>query len=202
MPTFKDKKQQIRHDLKQTILQHASTIIQKHGIRQFSMRKLALELECSPATIYLYFNNKEEILNQLVESAFEELSHRLKTIDFQEDQPLAYLKHILRAYIDFGLEQHDHYQFAFMTSRTKPNQPLQPHEAFHILVNAVKTCVEAGIFISTDIKMVSQSIWACIHGITSLFIVLPNFPWSEKEKLIQHHIDILVDGNLKSLKRK
>jgi len=197
MSTFKAKKQQIREDLKQTILKDASTIIQVHGIQQFSMRKLATKLDCSPSTLYLYFKNKDAILNQLVETAFEELSLRLKAVELKEGQYLSYLKKLLRAYIDFGLEQHDHYQFAFMRSRTKPTQPLQPHDAFHILANAVKTCVETGIFISTDVKMVSQSIWAGIHGITSLFIVLPQFPWSEKEKLIQHHIDILVNGNLK-----
>jgi len=197
MIDFKQSKQQVRDDLKQSILQQARVLIQKRGFQDLSMRKLASGLKCSPGTLYLYFKNKQEILDQLVSSAFDELSLQLKSIELKPEQPIDYLRQLMHAYIDFGLEHHDHYQFAFMTSRTSNDGPYRPNEAFQILTDAVNTCVKSEMFTSNDVQLLSQTIWAGIHGITSLLIVLPSFPWLAQEKLIQHHINSLVDGNLK-----
>jgi phage portal protein BeeE len=36
--------------------------------------------------------------------------------------------------------------------------------------------------------------WAGGHGITSLLITKPNFPWANKNQLIELMIDTLIDG--------
>ena len=200
MIDFKATKQRTRDDLKQTILSHARSLIQDYGTHKFSMRKLATELKCSPGTLYLYFKNKEEIVNSLVNTAFEELSQQLKLIKQEQAQPLNYLKQLMRAYIEFGLEHHEHYQFAFMTKRSNSKGPYKPHDAFEILSDTVKSCVDEKLFHCNDIQLISQTLWAGIHGITSLFIVLPTFPWLDQDKLIQHQIDTLITGNLASNK--
>ncbi|HZX74142.1 MAG TPA: TetR/AcrR family transcriptional regulator [Cyclobacteriaceae bacterium] len=49
----------------QAIREKAIEMIVKDGFEGLSMQKLAKEANVSPATIYLYFKNKEDMLNQL-----------------------------------------------------------------------------------------------------------------------------------------
>ena len=49
----------------QAIREKAIEMIVKEGFEGLSMQKLAKEANVSPATIYLYFKNKEDMLNQL-----------------------------------------------------------------------------------------------------------------------------------------
>ena len=59
---------------------------------------------------------------------------------------------------------------------------------------AVEACIKANKFRQTDIEAVTQMIWAGGHGITSLLITMPTFPWVKKSKLIELMIDSLIDG--------
>jgi hypothetical protein len=35
-----------------------------------------------------------------------------------------------------------------------------------------------------EVSVIAQSIWALVHGLTSLLIAKPYFPWVERERLI------------------
>ncbi|MEG0364611.1 MAG: TetR/AcrR family transcriptional regulator [Erysipelotrichales bacterium] len=50
---------------KELILKASFKLIQKTGLEGFSMRKLAEALKCQPASIYHYYKNKNDILNDL-----------------------------------------------------------------------------------------------------------------------------------------
>ncbi|WP_438314561.1 hypothetical protein [Sporosarcina sp. FA9] len=40
----------------------------------------------------------------------------------------------------------------------------------------------------------NHTIWASLHGLTSLLITYPEFDWGEQERLIQFHIRTLIQG--------
>ena len=40
----------------------------------------------------------------------------------------------------------------------------------------------------------SCALWAAVHGITSLLIVMPNFKWGDRDEVIDQLISTLVDG--------
>ena len=61
-----------RHDLtKQKILDTARQILLTEGVQAISMRTLADRVDYSPAALYKYFANKEEIIAALREEAWE-----------------------------------------------------------------------------------------------------------------------------------
>jgi hypothetical protein len=45
-----------------------------------------------------------------------------------------------------------------------------------------------------DIELAGQTLWAGIHGITSLLITDATFPWVGKGKVIHSTVDTLVAG--------
>ena len=99
-------------------------------------------------------------------------------------------------YVDFGLRYPHHYHFAFMMRPAVDSSSRRsvPHSAFDELRGAVRDCVKRKQFQDVDVETTSQALWAAVHGITSLMIMKPEFPWTGKDKVIDHVIDIAVEG--------
>ncbi len=49
-------------------------------------------------------------------------------------------------------------------------------------------------FRQVDVEATSQVLWSTVHGVTSLLIAYPDFPWVDKEKLIDQMIDMIIEG--------
>ena len=159
------------------------------------MRKLGERIQYSPGIIYLHFKDKDELIHCLVEEGFDKLLEVLETIPDDKDA-VRWLKRGMRAYIDFGLRYPNHYHFAFMMRRTGAAFAGQdaPHPAFEVLRNSVRRCLAQKAFSGVGVETASQVLWAAIHGITSLLIVRPGFPWVERNRLINRMIDSIVAG--------
>jgi hypothetical protein len=67
-------------------------------------------------------------------------------------------------------------------------------KAYGCLRAGVEECIKRKIFRERDLESVTQIMWAGGHGITSLLITKPNFPWANKNQLIELMIDTLIDG--------
>ena len=170
------------------------TLIEK-GYGSFSMRALAAEIGCSPGTIYLYFKSKEHLLSGVVEEGFDKLLEILDEVH-DTDDPIQSLRNKLRAYIDFGLEFPHHYRAAFIFRRSgrSVTEEGQPHASFDVLRQSVRACIDRGLFGSADVEYISQILWTAIHGVTSLLIGFPKFPWTDSDQLIDGVIDTALHG--------
>jgi len=158
------------------------------------MRKLAAGLECSPGTLYLYFRDKDELLHAVVEESFAELLKTLRAVP-NEGDPIRHLKTKLRAYIEFGLRNPNHYKCAFvLPSESNGDRPYRPHPAFEELVQGLRACVESGLLPEVNLETTSQVVWSCIHGLTALLIARPAFPWVLKDRLIDELIETATVG--------
>jgi AcrR family transcriptional regulator len=183
-----------RTQLQNEILEAASSAFAREGYEHFSMRKIAAQLGCSPGTLYLYFSDKDDLLRAVVEESFAGLLNTLRSIP-SDDDALGSLKAKLRAYVDFGLRNPHHYKCAFVLQPSVASKVSRtPHPAFQVLVDAVHNCVDSGVLGPAEIEMTSQVLWACIHGITSLLISRPNFPWIEQSRLVNELIESAVAG--------
>lgn len=159
------------------------------------MRKLAMKIQYSPGSIYLYFKSKEELFDCLVEESFAHLLKALEGLrDGAEANPVNVLKKGMRTYINFGLAYPNDYRLAFLLRKTVATRPYTTHAAFEEMRSMVRQCVEEKCFRAVDIETTSQVLWAAIHGVTSLLIQRPSFPWVDKNKLIEQIIDNSVDS--------
>ena len=185
-----------KEELRSVILDAARDIFVREGYESFSMRKLAEKIEYSPGSVYLHFKNKEELFKCLVEESFARL---LKTLmDLRNGQewqdPVEELKKGMRAYVEFGLRNPNDYRFVFMLRPPVEKRPYKVHEAFETLRYMVRRCVEEKRFRTVDVETTSQALWASVHGITSLLIQRPSFPWVPKKELIAQVISTAIDG--------
>lgn len=197
----KERREREKKVLRQEILDAASELFVKEGFENVSMRRIADKIEYSPTTIYLYFKDKAELLESLCYETFSRLSQRLSKILDQPGDPIDRLKRGMVAYIEFGLENPHHYRATFMMpipesmdheKYIKPDSPGM--QAFDFVRRCVFDCVSSGKLQVKDIELACQTLWAGIHGITSLLITHEHFPWVGRNKLIHHTINTLVEG--------
>src|SRR5215471_2936289 len=96
--------------LRQEILDAASELFVRDGFESVSMRRIADRIEYSPTTIYLYFKDKAELLEQVCTETFSRLRQVLVRIEELPGDPLERLRRGLMAYVKFGLENPHHYR--------------------------------------------------------------------------------------------
>jgi AcrR family transcriptional regulator len=190
------RRQKHKNELRKAILEAAREIFVAEGYENFSMRKLANRIEYSPGSIYLHFKNKEELFDSLVEESFARLLKTLTDMQngHEEQDPADELKKGLRAYVDFGLRNPSDYRFAFMLRPPVEKRPYKVHRAFEALRFLVRRCIEEKRFRAVDVETTAQALWAAAHGITSLLIQRPAFPWVARKKVIAQVIDSAVDS--------
>jgi AcrR family transcriptional regulator len=179
------------------ILAAAREIFVREGYENFSMRALAEQIGYSTAATYKHFKSKAEIFERLADESFAALmaaSESVKSIT--GENPVDRLKRGMLQYVNFGLQNPDHYRIAFLLHQPGTTRRPKPTVAYAGLKSRVRACIDAGRFRSENANWMAQSLWAAAHGITSLLIQKPAFPWVARRRLIVQVIDSAVDGLL------
>ena len=184
-------------DRRQEILAHALTLFSEHGVHRVSTRQIAAAVGISQPSLYALFPTKQAIVDEVCEKAFLGLTARMRSVLTPGHGPEV-MPDLARVYIDFGLSEPDAYRVAFMIE--------PPHEAtddapdpalkagltsFAVCRGAIAQAYGAGLG-EADIDLLAQSIWASLHGLVSLLIARPMFPWADKATLIDTHIRRLL----------
>ena len=185
-----------KESVREEILDAARTLFVKEGYEHVSIRKIAEKIEYAPGTIYLHFKDKAEILDQICEETFAKLAQRMHAINQDPANPLDGLRRGLRTYIQFGVDNPNHYIVTFVQAKQIPHdhQPKAGERCFDNLRAAVRRCINAGQLNCEDPEEVSQALWAGAHGITSLLVTSCSFPFIEHNRLIDRVVHILIEG--------
>lgn len=196
-----ERKEREKENLRQEIVDAAREIFVAEGYESLSMRKVAERIEYSPTTIYLYFKDKTELLREVCEEAFTRLGDAVKAAKQSGGEPGEVLRKGLYAYIDFGLTHPHHYEVAFVSPTDKvfkagtyTYEGSAGQRAFDMLSTSVSECIEAGVLRKDDVAKVAQTIWAGIHGVTSLLIMHEDFPFVERKTLIKSVVETMIKG--------
>ncbi|MDX9997942.1 MAG: TetR/AcrR family transcriptional regulator [Phenylobacterium sp.] len=186
---------------REEILAASLRLFGERGVHGVSTRQIAEAVGISQPTLYAYFPSKDHIAAELSARAFAELERRLSGphFEFSEDGLAA----AFRTYIDFGLENPDAYRVAFMiegahAAAVAADEAHKPGRgAFDVLRGAIRQMHEMGMTTTDDPERLAQSLWAGMHGLVSLLIARPQFPWGEREGLIEAHVRMLARAALR-----
>jgi AcrR family transcriptional regulator len=194
-----ERKSRQKESTRQDILDAARDLFVGEGYENVSMRKIAEKVEYSPGTIYLYFKDKAEILDTLCQQTFEKLRARMEAIQKDPGDPVEGLRRGLRTYVQFGVDNPNHYIVTFVLAKRLPEvQKLSGPQAglscFECLRGTVRKCMEGGFINGGEVDDTAQAIWTAIHGVTSLLVSNCAFPFVEHTRLVERLIDILIKG--------
>ena len=201
---IKERKENEKSEMKELILQTAMKLFLDKGFNNITIRNIAEKIEYSPATIYLYFKNKDEILYTLRREGFEKL-YELQKTSLNINDPLKRLLKQGEAYISFALENPEYYDLMFMMRG--PVKTIKETnfcdiglKSYELLKNNVKECMTQGLFPRMDVDIVAFSLWSYVHGIASLIIRSRGiiFPEEQVNNMIKGSLDFILKINRQS----
>ena len=182
-----ERRMREREGLRAAILDAARELFATHGYEAVTMRKIAERIEYSPTAIYLHFKDKEAVLNEICDADFGALAQSFSAIARIPD-PRERLVATGNAYAEFGLSHPNHYRLMFMT----PHPPLSPEDsaiergnpeqdAYAFLRGTLAEALAAGRLRPglDDLDLLTQTVWAAVHGVVSLEIAKGNDAWMD-----------------------
>lgn len=197
------RKERQRQELREQILTAARHIVADEGVEGLTMRKIADAVEYSPATLYLYFENREAIARQLCVEAFEHLLVAMAPAAAVAD-PLERLTAIGDAYVRWGVANAQHYRLVFMTDAKLMSAIFPEHaaktdddpgkRAFDVLIEAVDACRDCGAIAQADPLAVAEMLWTSLHGIVSLYLTCPAMLETPLARLRRLQLETLMHG--------
>lgn len=162
-------------ELRESILTAAAALLLERG-SDFSMRLLAERIGRSATTIYLHFEDKDDLLRAVLAEGFERFLRALEAVATAD--PAGQVADLGRAYVRFGLANRAFYQLMFMRRMDlmPRTQPTAAPSSFQVLVQAVDRAIVSGAFRPGDAYLYSLVIWAAVHGVVALAVASTAIP--------------------------
>ena len=205
----KERRARERSEPRDKILDAARELFVTEGYEGVSMRRVAEKIEYSPTAIYVHFADKQELFHELCQQDYARLAEGFQSSAMSSD-PIERLKQIGSTYTEFGVRYPNHYKFMFMTQHP-PHEPDEVDrkimgnpevDAYAFLKWAVQQAIDAGCLREElqDAELISQTLWAAIHGVISLDIAKCTDPWVDWRPL-QQRAELMLDVTLRGLVR-
>jgi AcrR family transcriptional regulator len=206
------KKRGEGHTRREEILQAAKELFLEHGYDQTTIRKIADRVGVSAPALYLYFQDKEQMMLALCDQTFGHLLDSLGDIEKSVSDPRERIRKFGESYLRFGLQHPDEYRLIFLGSnvpesmrkighRMPIDDPTRPgvvgSVVFQRLVSVLADAEASGLKLNYPADTSAELCWMTIHGLTSAFILKPEFPWSDRELLIDGMFKMIMKGILK-----
>lgn len=205
----KERRAREKSETRDKILDAARELFVTEGYEGVSMRRVAEKIEYSPTAIYVHFSDKQQLFHELCQQDYARLAEVFQSSAMSSD-PIERLKQIGNTYTEFGVGYPNHYKFMFMT----PHPPQEPDEedreimgnpevdAYAFLKWAVQQAIDAGRFREElqDAELISQTLWASVHGVIALHIAKGCDPWVDWRPLAQR-AQLMLDVTLRGLVR-
>ncbi|KRB52426.1 TetR/AcrR family transcriptional regulator [Phenylobacterium sp. Root700] len=188
---------------REEILAAALKLFTEFGPYAVSTRQIAQAVGISQPTLYAYFPTKDDIGRELHGRAFALLAQSLADGDRGPIETPECLMQMLRIYIDFGLKHPEMYRIAFMSESVQIKAWWKPQDVtlspetqstYGVLFRELAELHGRGLTIDVEPSALTQSVWSSMHGLVSLLIAKPGFPWVERDLLISSHLKLMARG--------
>jgi AcrR family transcriptional regulator len=183
--------------LRDDIIEAASRLLANPAAPPLTLRAVAREAGVAATSVYLHFADIESLVLAVAERRFGELVRLQGEVRDENSDPCQQVRAGCLAYCEFGLAHQGHYQVMFANPLPMPAD-MPPEEfpgivAFRRLIDSVADCLGVE---PADEQAFSTAllIWQQMHGIVSLRISRPRFPWPPLAETVSEAVDRLLAG--------
>jgi AcrR family transcriptional regulator len=191
----KERKERDKVEMRDKILQSAHKLFLDRGFEEVSIRNIAEAIEYSPATIYLYFKDKDEIFYALHGEAFKIFNQHMETLA-TVSAPFERLIAMGEEYMRFAQEHPKYYEIMFITESPMDCEENQDkwqegQRALQFLESILRECQSTGRFKEMDPQVLAFSIWSYMHGMCSLWLRqrVRCYPVEDRERIINQSFE-------------
>lgn len=190
-----------QNDARERLIKAAIDLFYLKGYPTTTIRDIGKKANISTSVIYHYFDDKEEMLFEIIQFAGDDLFKLLIEIIETESDPLECMKKMIRAHmVDWCLKRKKESKIivmddAWLTGKRKINNLETQRKLYSLYKSKLTELHEKGIIIDTDLTVLSFSIFGIIAQSIRWFS--EKGPLS-KEDVADNVIHTLFNGILKT----
>ena len=187
--------------LRAEIIDAASEILAESGDpQQLSLRSVARRAGIAATSVYLHFTDIDALTAAVAERNFLELGRAMARAYRAHVNPGLALLAGCRAYYRYAMKNPGQYRVLFGIERpdlrsTRPYRLEQSagSPVLEALAKAIERCRGSGLAnVDNDARVIAILVWTSLHGIVSLRLSRPRFPWPSPYQLIDLTVRRLV----------
>lgn len=197
---IQERKEREKEELRQKILDAAADILISQGIEKCTIRKVASSIEYSPRTVYLYFRDKDHLLQEIIEKGFEislgQMNETRKEIDYSNPRELISFQ--LRNNINNAITAPNFYKAVVYLLHFK-NYEAGPHQKL-LIEGVMEDIRESYEHLGMEVENLEEKtdlLFGMLRGFNLVIINKKLKPGShDTEKYIEMAIKSMIDGIL------
>ena len=162
-----------RDEIREMALSAAEQIIREQGYKGFSARKLASAIGYTVGTLYLVFDNLDDLILQVNGRTLDRLHARVQQAQARHGHPQERLLQLGHSYISFADEDPRCWEMVFEHRLPEGSEmPEWLQRKVTRMFALVEGCLEplAGHHSATEIAQAARALWSGVHGICILAI--------------------------------
>jgi AcrR family transcriptional regulator len=193
-----ERRERDKLELRRQILGAAVELFEVHGYEGFSLRQVAEKIGYTPTTIYLYFQDKNELLLTVLYEGFKTFGERFQAVFDAVTDPLERVRAMGRTYVQFAFDFPLHYRLMFMQrsdmlGHDAPKGYEHMIDSFELLEKAVLGVLKTGAWGERESRAVAALLWTAVHGAVSLELS-KQLQREEVVRLVEWHFQLIFDG--------
>jgi AcrR family transcriptional regulator len=165
-----------------------------------SIRAIAAAVGVTPPSIYLHFADRNDLVFAVCERHAEHLEQAMTEAAAGVADPWERIRGRGRAYLKWGLDNPEHYRI-LMTSRPDQtperllDERLADTAGLRPATEDVAAAVAAGRLTASGTPVeITELLWMMIHGMVSLRISKPGFPFGPVDEVYERMFDLAFRG--------
>ncbi|MBV8216462.1 MAG: TetR/AcrR family transcriptional regulator [Verrucomicrobia bacterium] len=185
-----DRRIRRKQVLRQKILDVSREILLSQGFAALTMRRVAEAIDYSAAAIYLHFQSREQIAQELCFAGLRHLYERLQSVTGKDSATR--LSGYARAYLEYAQSDPETYRLIFMADPQLTKAVFTHRDSGGAAEGALGLIVTAFTELHTGSKKTGVSpmelaelFWAGLHGLASLRIACSRALTSDEFRLAQ-----------------
>ncbi len=155
------------------ILEAARDLLASGGIGAVSMRAVASRVGLSATALYHYFDNKEALVDRVVQHGFQRSEEYLRrAIEALPHGSLERVTALGEAYIQFALRNRQYFKiiFAILPDAPRAIDDVPGQGGYAVLRESVVEAMESGAIRKADPDVVVLYLWSVVHGLVTIFM--------------------------------
>lgn len=185
--------------VRQRLIETARAIHAEEGAEAVTLRNVARRAGFSPAAIYRYFQDADELSASVFEDDASRLAERMRAACDQNPSHRGRLAGMLRAYADFALEDMAAFRAGFLRLLRRPAAERAARGAlaatpFALLLAEVASAMADGAIAPGDTGLIAQTLWGVMNGVVGLDQTGADVPSADRNARIEYAITMALRG--------
>jgi len=182
------------------LIEAARELNNTEGPTAVTLRNVARRAGYSPAAMYRYFSDVDDLIRSTWADTLYRLRAWLEQALAGVQGPLPRLRAVLLAIGSFAEANLVAFRTTFFLLIRKPSQGARIYDdylaqsPFALLLAEVQAAMDAGAIRPDDANLTAQTLWGFLHGVLALDQTVSEFPFLNRRERLLHAVDVAVAG--------